>query len=63
MPQFKALQVAYVFDKKFGCERHVPIGEIVESDLDLDLDVHTSPTGEAMSSTETAIFERLPDES
>ncbi len=62
MPKFKALQTAYCFDAKAGYDRLVNPGEIIESDLDLDVD-KAIPTGESPDSSASKIFSRLPDES
>jgi len=55
--KFRALQTAWVFDKKYDCDRLVKAGEIVESDLDLDVD-KAIPAGDSNASK---IFERLPE--
>ena len=56
--QFRALQPAWVFDNRFGCDRLVKAGDIVESDLDLDAD-SAIPTSESPDSSATKIFERV----
>jgi len=56
--KFRALQTAWVFDKKYDCDRLVKAGEIVESDLDLDVD-KAIPTGESPDSSASKIFERV----
>ena len=57
MPQFRCLQTAYVFDAKVGSDRLVDPGEIIASDLDLDVD-KAIPAGDSNASK---IFERLPE--
>jgi len=58
MPQFRCLQTAYVFDAKVGSDRLVDPGEIIASDLDLDVD-KAIPTGESPDSNASKIFERV----
>ena len=60
--KFRALQPAWVFDNHYGCDRLVKAGDVVDSDLDLDVD-KAIPTGESPDSSASKIFERLPDES
>ena len=60
MPKFKALQTAWVFDKKYKCDRLVKVGEDIESDIELDKDKAIA-TGEAPDSHATRIFERVPE--
>ena len=61
MPKFRALQTAYCFDKKHDCDRLVQVGEIIESDLELDADL-AIPAGEAPDCRASKVFQRVEGE-